>query len=395
MKIRSIRDVKELAGKTVLLRADFNVPLESGTVREDYKIAAGLPTIEYLVKHKCRVAVATHLGDPGGKKVKKLSTEPVAARLSELSGIKVSFVADCLGAKVKTALKKAKAGEVVFLENLRYYPGEEENSRAFARKLAEPFDLGVNNAFAVCHRDHASVGAIKKELPTCAGFLLEQEIVNLNKILKPVKPLTVIIGGAKVSTKLPLIANFIKKADYILVGGAIANDFLSGLGFEIGRSVVGKDQRLSKKIAALYKKAGNKKIVLPLDFIVSNKLGAGGKVVLKTLNHISKNDFILDIGPRTVGFYTGFIKRANTLVWNGPMGLFEIDRFKHGTLGIARLVAARSTGKAFGVVGGGETVEALKATKMFEHVDWVSTGGGAMLEYLSGKSLPGLKGLVK
>jgi len=316
------------------------------------------------------------------------------------------------------------------LENLRFYPGEEKNDKVFAATLARPFDLCVNNAFAVCHREHASVVAIKKYLPTYAGLLLEDEIINLSKAMHPQKPLVIVIGGAKISTKLPLIFNFLKKADHILVGGAIANDFIKGLGYEVGKSVVGKDAVQLKRAIKIYRRVGNKKIILPLDFVVSDRLDEteptpslplvkGGRtqphpdpllarrgrntgitkndraVEVRSINQIKKTDYILDIGPKTIGFYAKYIKAANTLIWNGPMGLFEQDAFRHGTMAIARLVASRSTGHAFGVVGGGETVEALKKTLMIEQVDWVSTGGGAMLDFLAGRAMPGLKGLVK
>jgi 3-phosphoglycerate kinase len=420
MEVKSIRDINELAGKKVLLRVDFNVPLKNGKVMEDYKIAQSLSTIRYLLRYKCKITIATHLGDPGGKRVKDLSTEPVAKRLGKLLGEKVIFVPEAIGGKVLKAVNGGthpgasrhpskegnNQGEIIFLENLRYYKGEETNDKAFAKKLAEPFDLCINNAFAVCHREHASVAAIKKYLCVYAGLLLEDEIMNLAKAMQPSKPLVVVIGGAKISTKLPLITNFLKKADHILVGGAIANDFIKGLGYEVGKSVVGKDAAQLKRAIKIYKKAGNKKIILPLDFVVSDRLdgthpGASrhpsreGKVEIRSVNGVKKNDYILDIGPKTIGFYAKYIKAANTLIWNGPMGLFEVDDFRHGTMAIARLIASRSTGHAFGVVGGGETIEALKKTKMIEHVDWVSTGGGAMLDFLAGQPMPGLKGLLK
>lgn len=470
MEIKSIRQIRSLVGKKVLLRVDFNVPLKNGKVAEDYKIAQSLATIRYLLRYKCQVTIATHLGDPKGKKVKSLSAAPVAKRLSELLGEKVIFVPEIVGEKVLKAMNEGKGKthpgantprlthpgtpchpsqegkstplkrgghtskegnnkrEIIFLENLRFNKGEEANDKTFAKKLAAPFDLCVNNAFAVCHREHASVAAIKKYLPTYAGLLLEDEITYLTKAMHPQKPLVVVIGGAKISTKLPLISNFLKKADHILIGGAIANDFVKGLGYEVGKSVVGKDAAQLKRAIKIYKKAGNKKIILPLDFVVSDRLdGKGntprpadarhpsregndltpalslvrrggnagrGMVEVRSINGVKKTDYILDIGPKTIGFYAKYIKAANTLIWNGPMGMFEQDTFKHGTMAIARLIASRSTGHAFGVVGGGETVEALKKTKMIEHVDWVSTGGGAMLDLLAGQKMPGLKGLA-
>jgi len=394
MRIKSIRDVRILSGKTVLLRADFNVPFHDGKILEDYKIIAGLPTVKYLLKNGCSVAIATHLGDPGGKQIKKLSVAPIAERLGELTGTKIRFINDCQGPAVTNALKVMKPGEIAVLENVRFYKGEEENEPAFARVLAAPFDLAVNDAFGVSHRAHASVSAIKKCTDVYAGLLLEKELLNLQKAFEPVKPLVVIIGGAKISTKLPLIDTFSAKADQILVGGAIANDFLKALGYEVGKSLVSDDDRSIPSIVKLYKRLGNKKIILPFDFVVSDKKD-GGHASIRKLDDVKRDDIILDLGPKTIGFYAKFIKLAGTLVWNGPMGYFENEHFKHATIAIARLVASRSGGKAFGVVGGGETIEALRLTKMAEHIDWISTGGGAMLEYLSGKKLPGLEGLVK
>lgn len=395
MKIKSLRQVHDLAGKRVFLRADFNVSLKKGKVKEDYKIIAGLPTLRYLLRYKCAIAVATHLGDPGGKRVKELSTAPIAKSLAKSLGKKVIFVPECTGPKVEKALAALKPGEILFLENLRYHKGEEKNDKEFAEALAKPFDLAINNAFAVCHREHASVVALKKYLPTYAGLLVEEEVESLHKTLTPRQPLVVIIGGAKISTKLPLIANYLKQADHILVGGATANDFIKGLGFEVGRSVVGKDEKMLQKAVNTYRKAGNKKIVLPVDFVVSGNLKGKGRVEIKSINKIGKEDYILDIGPKTIHLYSQIIKKANTLVWNGPMGYFEEEKFKHGTMSIARLVASRASGRAFGVVGGGETVEALRKTDMLDHVDWVSTGGGAMLDYLAGLPMPGLKGIIK
>lgn len=389
MKIKSIRQIKDLAGKNVLLRADFNVPIANGKVKEDYKIIMGLPTVRYLLRYGCKLVIATHMSN------EKQSTQPVAKRLAQILGQNVLFVPDCVGKKVEDAVAKLKDKQIIFLENLRFNSGEETNDIKFAKELAEPFDFCINDAFGVDHREHASLCAIKKYLPTYAGFMVENEVVNISKVLKPKKPLVVIIGGAKISTKIPIIENFLNKAEHILVGGAIANDFLKALGYEVGKSLVGKDDILARKVVKIYKKGGNKKIILPLDFIVSKKKDGSGKLFVRSVGKVLKDDMILDIGPKTIGFYSQFVKKANTIVWNGPMGLFENEKFKHGTMAIARLVAARSKGQAFGVVGGGETVEALKLSKMFEYVDWVSTGGGAMLDYLGGAKMPGLKGIVK
>ncbi|NTU98474.1 phosphoglycerate kinase [Candidatus Falkowbacteria bacterium] len=395
MPIKSMRQLKNMAGKKVFLRVDFNVPLKNGKVKEASKIIAGLKTVRFLQRYEAKLILATHLGDPGGKKDKKYTTEPVAKRLQKLLGKKVIFVDDCIGPKVDAALARLKPGEVIMLENLRFYPGEEKDDKQFARELAKPADIYINNAFAVSHRGHASVSAIKKHLPSYAGLLLEDEVTSLERALKPKRPLVVMIGGAKISTKLPIIKNFLSRADQILVGGAVANDFLQSLGYGVGKSKVSGDKDLAKKTLAMYKKAGNKKIILPLDFVVSSKKSGEGKLVVKSVSAVGKGDYIYDIGPKTINFYSGFLKKANTLVWNGPMGWFEKDDFKHGTVALGQVMAARSQGRAFGVAGGGETVEALKLAGMFDEIDWVSTGGGAMLDYLAGAPMPGLKGIMK
>lgn len=395
MAIRSMRQLKNAAGKVIFLRVDFNVPLADGKVKEDYKIISGLATIRFLMRYGAKIVIATHLGDPGGKKSKKFSTEPVARRLEKLLGKKVVFVKDCVGPKVEKAVEDLEPGQVIFLENLRFYPGEEKDEKAFARQLARPADIYINNAFAVSHRAHASVSAIKSYLPSYAGLLLEQEVTSIERALKPKKPLVVVIGGAKIGTKLPIIKNFIKTASQILVGGAVANDFLQSLGYEVGKSKVSGDARLAKQAVAMYKKAGNKKIILPLDLVVSKKKDGKGQLAVKSVSSVAKDEYIYDIGPKTIHFYSRYLKQANTIAWNGPMGWFEQDSFKHGTVALARVMAARSSGRAFGVVGGGETVEALKMAGMFDEVDWVSTGGGAMLDFLAGEPMPGLKGIIK
>lgn len=395
MKVKTIKQAKNIRGKTVFLRADFNVPVKRGRITEDYKIISGLATIRFLLRYGCKIIISTHLGDPAGKIKLDLSTKPIAKRLEKLVGKKVAFIPDCIGDKVKKEVSGMKPGQIILLENLRFHKEEEQNDKVFARQLADLADIYINNAFAVSHRDHASVSAIKKYLPAYAGLLIEEELVNINRAIKPVKPLVVVIGGAKISTKLPIISKFIKNAQHILVGGAIANDFLKNLGYEVGKSLTGNDRKMGKKLMRLYEKFGNKKIILPLDFLVSVKKDGQGSLAVKSINKILKKDYIYDIGPKTILFYSKYLKQAETIIWNGPMGLFENEKFKTGTLSIARVIASHSSGKAFGIVGGGETIEALKITKMTGYVDWVSTGGGAMLEYLSGQKMPGLKGLVK
>ena len=383
MKIKSIRQVKNLAGKIVFLRADLNVGFKKAAIKDDYKIVMILPTIRFLLRHSCRLIIATHLN-------KGNTAKPLAKRLAELLGRKVLFAGACVGPKVIKALSEARAGDIMLLENLRFDSREKKNDKRFAKELAAPADIYVNDAFAVSHREHASVSAIKRYLPSYAGLLLEKEILNLTRVLKPKLPLISIVGGAKIETKIALLNNLAKKSHRILIGGALANNFIAAHGFKIGRSLA--DKTSINLASALVKKYKN--IILPVDVLVAKKMNSASFQV-KPVNQVKADEMILDIGPRTVKLFVSFIRQAKTIIWNGPLGYFENIHFKHGTLSIARLVAARSTGEAYGVAGGGETIEALRQTKMEHYIDWVSTGGGAMLTFFGGEKMPGLKGIVK
>ena len=389
MRIKSLKQVKHWRGQTVFLRVDFNVPLAGGKIKDDYRLQAGLATIEFLRQQGARLVVATHLGEPGGRSA-KYSVKPVAARLKLLLKKPVKFLPDCIGAPVQTAVKKMKNGEIIMLENLRFHQGEYDNDDGFAKQLAALADIYVNDAFSVCHREQASVAAIKKYLPSYAGLLLVKEVTALNKVLKPQPPLVLIMGGAKISTKAPLLAKLYPAASQILLGGALANNFFKFKKLEIGRSLFDKDSAATvKKFFRAGKLAA--KIMLPVDVVVKTK---NQEARVKNPAAVGREDSILDIGPKTISLYASYIKKAQTLVWNGPLGKFEESSFKHGTLAIGSLIAARSSGKAYGVVGGGETIEALKMTKMSEYVDWVSTAGGAMLAYLGGAKMPGLTKII-
>ena len=393
MKVKSIKNIKNLAGKRVLLRCDFNVPIKNGKILDDYKIIKGFETIEYLLKKKSKVIIVSHLGRPeAGKKDEKYSLLPVAKFLKEKFKKQVNLVDDVSGFQAGTAVSKMKNSEIVFLENIRFEKGEKKNSAVLARTMAKLADIYVNDAFAVSHRAHASVSAIKKYLPSYAGLLLEKEISHLKKALKPKQPLILIIGGVKLATKIPLIKKFRKEAHRILLGGALANNFFAAHGYEIGRSLIDKESvKFAKKII---KKGWDKNIILPIDVRVSNKKSFWD-AHNKKLNEIGKKDYILDIGYETVDFYKKYIKNAATVIWNGPIGMFEEQKFKHGTLDLARSLAINSKKSVFSIVGGGETIKALKMTKTINHINWVSTGGGAMLAFLSGEKMPGIKGLVK
>ncbi len=390
MKINSLKKLKALSGKTVFLRVDFNVPLKDGKIKEDYRIKAGLETIEFLLSRGARLVIASHLGEPKGYEAAS-SLRPVAARLKTLLKRPVRFMGETVGSKVSAAAKELKKGEAIMLENLRFNEGEYKNDAKFAASLAALADIYVNDAFAVCHRDQTSVSAIKKYLPSYAGLLLEKELTALNKILKPKKPLVVIMGGAKIGTKAPLISKLYPAASHILIGGALANNFFKFQGLEIGRSLVDADSE--KYIKKFFK--GKKlmpKIILPQDLVVKSKDGQA-RVIASTA--VRASDTILDVGPASISNFASYIKKANTLAWNGPLGKFEEASFKHGTLAIAMLFAARSSGLAYGVAGGGETVEALNLAQVAAYVDWVSTAGGAMLTYLGGGKMPGLKKIIQ
>jgi 3-phosphoglycerate kinase len=390
MKIATLEKITNLKNKTVFLRVDFNVELDKGKVKEDYRIVAELETINYLLNKGAKLIIATHLGEPKGAPEAKYSLKPVALRLKTLLKKPVKFLPETVGPKVVKAVKELKAGEIIMLENLRFNAGELTNDSKFAKELASLADIYVNDAFAVCHRDQASVSAIKKYLPSSAGLLLEKELIALNRILKPVKPLVIIMGGAKISTKEPLISKLYKSSSHILLGGALANNFFKYQKLEIGKSLFDEDSLVYVKKFFKGKKLVPK-IIIPVDVVVKTKTGSA-KVCRP--EEVKSSDSILDIGPETISLYSTYIKKAQTLVWNGPMGEFEEASFKHGTMAIALLVAARSSGKAYGLVGGGETVAALELTKMAEYVDWVSTAGGAMLTYLGGGKMPGLSKIV-
>ena len=389
MRIKSLKQKKQWQGQKVLLRVDFNVPKIGSRIGEDYRIAAAIPTISFLISHGARVIIISHWGDPQGIEP-EFSTRPLARRLQKLLKYPVKFVGDIVELKAQKAAAALKDGEILFLENIRFVPGEKKNDGLFARQLASLADVYVNEAFSVCHREQASVSAITRFLPAYAGMQLESEIKNLNKILKPVKPLVVVMGGAKIGTKAPIINKLYPRASHILLGGGLANNFLKYQGKPIGRSLFDKG---SEAVVSTFFRKGKlaDKIIIPIDVVV--KTGQG-KIILKKSEAVKKTDTIFDIGPESVALFSSYLKKAKTIIWNGPLGKYEEDAFKHGTIAIGETIAARSTGRAFGLVGGGETVEALKLTKMDSYIDWVSTAGGAMLAYLGGDKMPGLKNII-
>jgi len=390
MQIRSIRDLGDkLSGKKVLVRADFNVPIENGQVKDEFKLVQQLPTIRFLLRYNARIILLTHLGRPKSDKDRQeFSVKPIATELGRILDQKVKYVDDTSGLKAGDAVGNLADKGVLMLENVRFEAGEKKNDKKLAQRWADLADIYVNDAFAVCHRRHASVDAIKELMPSYAGLLLEKEISSLEAALHPEEPLMVVLGGAKLETKVPLLKRLHKKADKVLLGGALANNFLAAKGLETGKSMT------DDKSIGFAKRFRSDKLILPEDVVVSRKQEEW-QADSKNINRVSKDEYIFDIGPKTVKLFSHYIKKANTIIWNGPMGLYEEEQFRHGTLAIARVVATRSKGHAFGVAGGGETVDALKMTNMLEYVDWVSTGGGAMLSYLGGEEMPGLKWLLK
>jgi len=383
MQLKSIKEAKHLLGQRILVRLDFNVPIKNDQVLDNFKIHASLPTIKFLLHNGARVILVSHLGRPT-KKEKKFSLLPVAKELEKLIGVKVVFS--------NLENRDEWEGEkLVLLENIRFYKGEENNDIIFAKKLAEVGDIFVLDGFAVAHREAASVSGVAKYLPSYAGLLLSQEVAGLSKaICHPVRPLTVMLGGIKMETKIPVLKNLLSKANKILVAGGIVNTYLWAKGYEVGGSVI--DKNFKKEILFYLK---NKKIILPIDLVVGTENGQHVRVANVDKNlFLNKTESIFDIGPRTVQLYAGFIRKSKTLVWNGALGKFEQHPYQHGTYALARLFANRSKGQTYGVCGGGETIEILRKLHIFDQVDLVSTGGGAMLEFLGGKSLPGLKNLL-
>jgi|AntAceMinimDraft_4_1070372.scaffolds.fasta_scaffold23505_1 phosphoglycerate kinase len=389
MTIKSIRKVKKLANKTVLVRVDFNVPLEKAQVKEDYKLRRVLPTINWLVSQGAKVVLLSHLGRPK-KRDDKLNLKPIAKRLAELLDVEVVFSKEIVGPQVKQAIKKLNQGEIILLDNIRFLAGEKKNSKLLAKQLASLADIYVNDAFAVSHRMEASVAAIKTYIPSYAGLLLEEEVSNLFKGLKAKKPLVAVIGGVKVESKIKLLENLIKSADFVVLGGALANTFLLAQGLNIGKSLM-DDKGLIWAKKFMTKKIVQKKLILPTDALVIS----GGKKQLRKISQIKKTDIIFDIGPETIANFCLCIKKAKTIIWNGPMGKFEDKRFKQGTLSIARQIAISSTKNSFSLVGGGETVEALANLQISKNITWISTGGGAMLQFLAGEKMPGLDKIVR
>jgi phosphoglycerate kinase len=390
---RTIRDL-DLKGRRVFIRVDFNVPLKNGVIGDDTRIRASVPTIEHaLSAGASRVVLASHLGRPKGKPNPEMSLRPVAARLSEILKRPVAFAEDCVGPAAESAVDGAPEGGVVMLENLRFHAEEEKNDTAFARGLAALADVYVNDAFGAAHRAHASVEALVRLIPAAgAGLLMEKELQYLGGALaSPARPFVAVLGGAKVSDKIEVIENLIPRVDRLLIGGAMAYTFFKAQGLAVGRSLVEDDKVDSARDILARAKARGLELLLPADHVVAEKIEAGVTTETIPVGDPEIGDRLgLDIGPVTVSAYTHALSDAKTVVWNGPMGVFELDVFARGTIGVARAVADV---KGTTIVGGGDSIAAIAKAGVTDRVTHISTGGGASLEFLGGQTLPGVAAL--
>ncbi len=392
MAKRSIRDI-DLQNKKVLLRVDYNVPMsKDGAITDDKRILETLPTIKYLLDHHATVIIVTHMGRPDGKVVESLRLDKVAQRLSTLLGKPVNKLNSTIGPDVTAAVAKAQPGDIIMLENVRFCKEEKTGSEEFAKQLAALADVYVDDAFATAHRPDTSVAGVPQFLPSAAGFLLEKEIKVLEEVTTSAKrPFVAILGGAKVSDKITLIKNLLNKTDAVLIGGGMAFTFLKAKGYAVGFSLVEEDYlKVADEILQAAKAKGIR-ILLPVDVVVTNEIKAGGSHHVVDIEEIPSDRIGVDIGPKTIELFKAEVAKASTVVWNGPMGVIEIPEFAEGTKALARAVSSNKD--ALTVAGGGETasvIDALGLQKEFKHV---STGGGAFLEYLEGKQLPGIEAI--
>lgn len=382
-----------VTNKNVILRVDINVPVENGIISDDTRIKAVIPTIQYLIKNQAKVILISHFDRPEGKVVPEMSLKQLVGRIEELLGQKIKFVDDCIGEKVSQAVSSTGYGEVILLENLRFYKGETKNDPEFARALASLGNLYVNDAFSCSHRAHASIVGVAEILKSCAGLLLESEIDNLeNLVANPKKPMLAIVGGSKVSTKIDLLNALITKAEAIFIAGGMANTFLYAMGNNVGKSLCEKDLKdLALEILASAKK-NNCQIILPKDVVVCKKLENGTAVRNVDIADVADDDIIADVGQKTILDLATKIENLKTIVWNGPLGAFEIKPFDQATTALAKIVAEKTkAGKLISVAGGGDVVCALNESGFIDDFSYISTAGGAFLEWLEGKSLPGIK----
>jgi len=385
---RSVRDI-DVHGKKVLVRVDYNVPIADGKVTDDTRIRAAMPTLEYLLQNGAAVILCSHLGRPKDGPDPKYSLRPVAAHLSELLGKPVAFAEDCIGPQAEAAARSLKSGDVLVLENTRFHPQETKNDPEMARQLASLAEIYVNDAFGSAHRAHASTEGVAHFLPAVAGFLLEEEIRYLGQAVEdPKRPFIAILGGAKISDKIGVIRNLLTKADSVLIGGGMANTFFKAQGYTVGDSLVEEE---ALETARLLLHDGGTHLRLPVDVVIADRFDADAAMKLMPMGPIPDGWRILDVGPETVAAFGRVIATASTIVWNGPMGVFEFPRFAEGTFGIARHIAESN---AVSVIGGGDSVAAINQAGLYDRITHISTGGGASLEMLEGLVLPGLAALL-
>ncbi|MFC8689353.1 phosphoglycerate kinase [Brevibacillus porteri] len=387
MNKKSIRDV-ELAGKRVFCRVDFNVPMQDGVITDDTRIRAAVPTIRFMMEAGAKVILASHFGRPKGQVVEEMRLTPVAAHLSSLLGKDVRKLEDCQGDDVEAAVERMESGDVILLENVRFHAGEEKNDPELAKSFAALADLFVNDAFGTAHRAHASTAGIAEYIPAVAGLLMEKEIRFMGGALSnPERPFTAIVGGAKVKDKIAVIENLLTKVDHLIIGGGMANTFLKAQGYGIGASLCEDDKLdLARTLMDQAKERGVQ-LLMPVDVVVADRFAADAEKQVVAIDAIPEGWMALDIGPKTVDQYHSVIVQSKTVVWNGPMGVFEMDAFAGGTIGVAKAMAACS---GTTIIGGGDSVAAVEKAGVAEQMTHISTGGGASLEFMEGKELPGV-----
>lgn len=387
-----------VSNKNVIIRVDINVPMQNGEITDDTRIKAVIRTLKYLTQNNAKVIVISHFGRPKGKVEASMSISQLVARVQTLMGnVKVNFIDDCIGSKVEQAVANTNYGEIIMLENLRFYDDETKNNPEFAQKLASLANLYVNDAFSCSHRSHASITGICQFLKSCAGFLMESELDNLNNHLENAKqPMMAVVGGAKVSTKIDLLNSLITKAKTVVVGGGMANSFLYALGHNIGNSLCEKDLK-DQALSIIEKaKSNNCELFLPSDVVVTKTFKANSKCQIVDINQVQNDDIIVDIGPLSIAKLTDSLAKHQSLVWNGPLGAFEIKPFNIGSESFARIASyLTKAGKLTSVAGGGDSVAALNSAGLSQEFSYISTAGGAFMEWLEGKELPGVAALNK
>jgi phosphoglycerate kinase len=388
--IKTLKEV-DIRGKRVILRCDFNVPLnEKGEIEDDFRIKQSIPTIKYLLKNRAKVIIISHLGDPNGEVIERLRLNPVAKLLTQYLEIPIEKASDCVGKEVEEKISKLRDSEILILENLRFHIEEQNNDERFSKKLAEYGDFYINDAFSVCHREHASIVGLPKYLPAVAGLLLEKEFKVLSRVIEnPWRPLVVIIGGAKIIDKLKLVKQFVEKADHVLVGGKIANAILRVKGICLG--LPWPEEDIVKEVEGL--KLTSTKLHLPVDALMSPNDKGDVYVREAAPGKLRNDELLLDIGSETIKFFTEIIKDAKMIIWAGPLGFTPNPLFENGTKKIAEAIARNH--KAYKIAGGGDTILALSKFNLIKKFDHISTGGGAMLSFLSGKKLPGIEVLKR